>query len=65
MVPLKYYSGWAGWPDEEAGNRTSYCPVGAGTGAELGNRPMVKIKVDIFIICIKTRKSRFIAYRNE
>ena len=25
----------AGWPDGEAGNRTSYSPVGA--GAELGN----------------------------
>ena len=24
-------------PDGEAGNRTSYSPVGAGTGAELGN----------------------------
>ena len=27
----------AGLPDGEAGNRTSYSPVGAGTGAELGN----------------------------
>ena len=27
----------AGWLDGEAGNRTSYSPVGAGTGAELGN----------------------------
>ena len=30
----KYYSGR---PDGEAGNRTSYSPVGAGTEAELGN----------------------------
>ena len=28
----------AGLPDGEAGNRTSYSPVGAGTGAELGNK---------------------------
>ena len=27
----------AGLPDREAGNRTSYSPVGAWTGAELGN----------------------------
>ena len=37
-VDEQYYSGWsAGLPDGEAGNRTSYSPVGAGTGAELGN----------------------------
>ena len=30
----KYHSGR---PDGEAGNRTSYSPVVAGTGAELGN----------------------------
>ena len=30
----KYYSGRT---DGEAGNRTSYNPVGAGTGAALGN----------------------------
>ena len=28
----------AGRLDGEAGNRTSYSPVGAGTGAELGNK---------------------------
>ena len=27
-----------GRPDSEVGNRTSYSPVGAGTGAELGNK---------------------------
>ena len=30
----------AGLPDGEAGNRTSYSPVGAGTGAELGKKAL-------------------------
>ena len=30
-----------GRPDGEAGNRTSYSPVGAGTGAELGKKKFV------------------------
>ena len=30
----------AGWTDREARNRTSYIPVRAGTGAEIGYTPM-------------------------
>jgi len=31
-------------PDAEAGNRTSYSPVGAGTGAELGKKQLTNNK---------------------
>ena len=51
LLRFRPYEGWkvlfrmvgrpvgrsAGRPVGEAGNRTSYSPVGAGTGAELGN----------------------------
>ena len=47
LLRFRPYEGWkvlfrmVGWPAGrpvgEAGNRTSYSPVGAGTGAELGN----------------------------
>ena len=39
----------AGRTDGEAGNRTSYSPVGAGTGAELGKnmKGISEITVDI------------------
>ena len=33
--------------DGEAGNRTSYSPVGAGTGAELGNKPKIRPELNI------------------
>ena len=40
----------AGRPDGEAGNRTSYSPVGAGTGAELGKNRQNKLVVVVTLL---------------